>query len=625
MKPMKPLLSASLMLSVLAPMSALAAVNTWTNASGDFRWNNDDLAAEGRNWTLISPSPVDSSPQPIWIDGDDAVFGAAGVGAISVDTSNGVRNLTVNAAGYSFSGPNSGSALVFTGTTPTLTVNADINLGVRFEGTDGLTFQGTSPITLTRRNSYTGTTNILNGTVILNASGTTSGGSFGSHAIGGDNSATVINVSNGATLKYFNALNPVGPENLRAPNGQLQNQVTLNLAAGATYDLAGDDNQNNMPVPEGLGTVTNSSPYARAVLKIGILAPNTTKTVGAVLQDGGPLITSVVSGKTGYRLDVDFQSGNSDGNVVEFTGANTYTGSTRNANGTIRFSGAGKWGTPVNTGVPATSSPANTIICSSGSTELRFDLNGTNQITGSIVGTGGVFANNAAGTNSTLIVGGANFTTPYGTIGQGLTNNTSNSNTQNPWPNSGGAPTMVNGWLTNGTNNGKITDNTTFTGGKMALTKVGTGTIIFNTAASDYSGPTTIYEGILRFTSVAAPSPKSSIRIFTPGVLQLDHAGTKNVNALYINGVKQAAGGPYSASTHPGFITGSGEVTVVEVNPDETPVLSISTGATTATVIWTGFGMLQESTDLVTWTDLPNASTPYTAPLAGPKRFYRLR
>jgi hypothetical protein len=63
----------------------------------------------------------------------------------------------------------------------------------------------------------------------------------------------------------------------------------------------------------------------------------------------------------------------------------------------------------------------------------------------------------------------------------------------------------------------------------------------------------------------------------------------------------------------------------VEVNPDETPVLSISTGATTATVIWTGFGMLQESTDLVTWTDLPNASTPYTAPLAGPKRFYRLR
>jgi hypothetical protein len=120
----------------------------------------------------------------------------------------------------------------------------------------------------------------------------------------------------------------------------------------------------------------------------------------------------------------------------------------------------------VNTGVPATRSPQNTVIWSGGPTELRFDFNGTNQITGSIVGTGGVFANNAAGTNSTLTVGGANFRTPYGTIGQGLTNNTTNSNTQNPWPNSGGTPATVNGWLTNGTNNGKITDNTIGTGGR---------------------------------------------------------------------------------------------------------------------------------------------------------------
>lgn len=582
-------------------LAADAASNTWNYSAGARNWDNATA-----NW---------SSPT-IWSNGDDAFFGPTGSGAVAIVGGVSANSMMVAAGGYSFTG----GPLLLTGTAG-ITPNANVTLGAVIAGSDGLNLFGNSVMTITAKNTYSGTTNIASGTVILNAAGTTAAGSYGSHAIGNDNSATVINVNTGATLKYFNALDGTGTGNLRATNGQIHNQTTLNLGPGAVFDLAGDDNQNNMPVPEGVGIICNSSPYARAVLKIGMATP-VVKVIGGVIQDGGPLATSVVAGKVSYRMDVDLQTGSSNGNIIVLAGANTYLGSTRNSNGTIQFSGVGKWGTPVNTGVPDTSSPQNTIICSSGNpNELRFDFNGTNQITGSIVGTGGGFANNAAGTNSTLIVGGANFSTPYGTIGQSTTGTTTNGNTQNPWPNTGGAPT--------GTNNGnpisgKITDNTTGSGGKMGLTKVGTGTITFHTAISDFSGPTTIYAGILRWSTVGAPSPNSSIRIYTPGVLQLDYTGTRNVNGLYINAVKQLAG-TYDATTSPGFITGPGQITVSEVHADEVPTLEIANAGTDAALAWTGFGILQESADLVTWTDLYDAETPYVTPLGATKKFFRIK
>ena len=602
MKRKLPLITLSLLGLNLA--TGVAAVNTWTNAAANGLWD-----AASNNWTAPTA----------WANGNDAVFSATGTGVVSISSGISAVGITIGAPGYSFTG----GPLTLTGTA-TITANENFTMGAVIQGSDGLLVQGNSAMTLTAKNTFSGNTNILGGTVILNAAGTSNSGSYGNHAIGNDGSATVVFVGNGATLKYFNALNPVGPDNTRAPNGQIHNQATLLLDETGVFDLAGDDNQNNMPVPEGYGIITNSSPYARAVLKMGVAAGGTTKVIRGIIQDGAPLITSVVSGKTGYRTDIDFQTGSSNGNVIEFTGANTYTGSTRNSNGTIKFTGAGRWGTPLNTGVPATSSPANTIICSAGSaSELRFDFNGTNQITGSIVGTGGGIANNAAGTNSTLIVGGANFSTPYGTIGQGLTGNTTNGNTQNPWPNTGNAPPA--GRVENGNpTTGRITDNTTGSGGKMALTKVGTGTITFHTGVSDFSGPTTIFDGILRLSAVAAPSPNSTVRINSPGKLQLDFIGAKLVNGLYLNGVKQPAG-IYDATSSPAFITGPGQISVFEVHADIEPTLEIFEGDPDAMLIWTGFGLLQESTDLTNWKDLPNAQNPYQVPFSLEKKFYRLR
>jgi hypothetical protein len=40
---------------------------------------------------------------------------------------------------------------------------------------------------------------------------------------------------------------------------------------------------------------------------------------------------------------------------------------------------------------------------------------------------------------------------------------------------------------------------------------------------------------------------------------------------------------------------------------------------------WFGTGLLQESTNLTIWTDLPNALSPYIAPIASPNRFYRVK
>jgi len=43
------------------------------------------------------------------------------------------------------------------------------------------------------------------------------------------------------------------------------------------------------------------------------------------------------------------------------------------------------------------------------------------------------------------------------------------------------------------------------------------------------------------------------------------------------------------------------------------------------TLQWAGGGILQHSTDLRTWTDVPNAASPFHLDAMGPGEFYRIR
>ena len=56
------------------------------------------------------------------------------------------------------------------------------------------------------------------------------------------------------------------------------------------------------------------------------------------------------------------------------------------------------------------------------------------------------------------------------------------------------------------------------------------------------------------------------------------------------------------------------------------PTLTATVSGGSITIQWSGVGVLQQSSDLVDWTDLPAATSPYTAQVsASPKKFYRVR
>src|SRR5690606_35383938 len=138
--------------SLLAGASvATAADNLWTNGAADFVWDGSSA-----NWT----SPTS------WVNGDDAVFGASGIGTISLGAGVSANSLTFNSAGYSLGG----TGLTLTGAS--VTAAADATISAPLGGSAGLTKAGGAILTLSGENTYSGTTLIQNGTLnAANASG----------------------------------------------------------------------------------------------------------------------------------------------------------------------------------------------------------------------------------------------------------------------------------------------------------------------------------------------------------------------------------------------------------------------------------------------------------------------
>ena len=553
-----------------------AGPNRWTNQpAANFLWNQSSP-----NW--LAPG--------LWTDGSDAIFTETGAGPIVVDAPVTARDLFFAAPGYSLSSTNGSSLLLSEpaeGRDPVISCHAPATIALEIAGSDGLSLRGSADLMLAGLNTYSGGTRILSGTVTMKSP--TTGNNAGPFAID-----AVDAIEPGATLRYFNALDPALPyttnSNLRSPNGQLYRYSRL-VMTGGTFDLNGDDNQNQMPAPSGTGIITNNSPLARAVLKIGAPAGSVT-TFSGIIQNGnnGNMVVSVVPAsataqKQGYRTDIDLAAMDASATFV-LDNANTYSGFTRIGSGLLTFTSRGRWGVPVNTGDPITSSPTGSIICNGNLGDLRVDFNGTSQITGGLSGNGGVFANNRDDTLSILTVGGANL-----------------SNTA--WPTGGGGQ------------NGRIADNTNGGTGRVGLTKTGTGTIGLPTAQLTYSGPTRIEQGILEFTATGAPSPNSAIDIANGAQLRLSYSGNRPVAGFSINGVSLPAGTIVSATTHPNAISGPGSIAISGI--------SIAAGNGTVTVTWAGSGTLEESTDLQSWTEVPGAVSPLTRAASEARRYFRLR
>ena len=553
-------------------------INTWNNASTDSLWNGTSA-----NWTLPTT----------WVDDNDAIFGATGIGAVTVSTSVAAHNLTFNSAGYTIGG-NAGTVLTLNGSTPTVTVNAagaNIPLNLPIVGTQGLTINGTSTsaLTLGGSNTFSGGTFVRSGTLILNAVGVNVSGA--NYAVD-----TIQAIDTEATVKIgtFND----GTTNIPPADGQL---IRLNGAgvlhlSGGTFDDNGDNGKLTYPPPTGTGTILNSSPYIQANLTLQGTDGATYEFDGQI-KDGGPLVAT--SQGTGYAQFVNLNKG---GYTMILGGSNSFTGYLRfgtSPSQKVILTNNGTLGYP---------SP---IYCQARQIILNqgiIDLNGTSQKAGYVYsGNDGLssITNSAHGTTSTLTV-------CY--------------NTTNLVP-------YISGAFIRGLRCALLDDPTT--GGTLALTKEGVGVQALGTQSGDgstfannYHGDTTVNNGTLQVLYSGAISSNSAYRLnTTQGNLKLDYAGTANVKQLYINGVEMP-NGVYGSSTAP--ITGTGFIQIA--GSTARPILTSTATGGSLTFSWPG-GVgnfkLQSQTNSLTgiWHDYPGGgSNPMSVPIssANGSVFFRL-
>jgi autotransporter-associated beta strand protein len=289
--------------AVLACQQVRAAVVTWDSDPGTINpqdgsgtWDNLNL----NNWWDGVGNVQWNSANP-----DSAVFGSASgaAGTVTLATNIAVANLTFSPAGsgnYMITG--AGNTLTLSGTTISGTSSATLN--VNLAGTTGLATTNTGTIRLGGANTYSGTTSVTGGTLLLDSVGAlgnstqitsgTSGGAIGSLLVNVPD-ATSVTIGSGKTVTIFgsgianfgalrgadSSLNTwagnvvVGSTGSRISGG---NNGTLNVTGviSGTNTLIFSRNTNATTVLSAVNTYTgdtqlfNSVPGSTATLRIGV-------------------------------------------------------------------------------------------------------------------------------------------------------------------------------------------------------------------------------------------------------------------------------------------------------------------------------------------------------------------
>lgn len=136
---------------------------------------------------------------------------------------------------------------------------------------------------------------------------------------------------------------------------------------------------------------------------------------------------------------------------------------------------------------------------------------------------------------------------------------------------------------------GRLRDNGTANGRILALTKVGTGTLTL-TAINDYTGNTTISNGVLALSGTGAISVSTNITVVSPGVLDVSALTTAwspatAAQTLFGNGVVTGAVAMTTGTISPGFsgsigtLSFSNNVSIDGTSGTATNLLKLSSGA----------------------------------------------
>lgn len=322
----------------------LAADQTWTNGASNFQWNDASL-----NWSGAA-----------WTDGNNAIFGSTGAGAVTVSGTQTVGNMTFSAGGYSFSG----GTLEFNGASNTIDTGSDdvtISSAISFLSGGGISKSGTGKLTINSNITYAGSGQTIGNT----------GNNSGIIEIAGGNIHLTDVRIRGFGLN--SSINITGGTIVLDGTNATRGLVTggggaINISGGTVSSnsvLIGNGSAGSMTVSGTAAvTVTGSN-----VVQVGAGASAAT----AVLNLNGGTLTA-------YRISSSFSSGNSSGIT------------TINLNGTtIKASGDNlNWISPFNdAGNNSTSSRINVLAGGA-----IFDSNGSNvrifrNLTGS-AGDGGI-------------------------------------------------------------------------------------------------------------------------------------------------------------------------------------------------------------------------------------------
>ena len=637
MKTYRLLIAASLMLAALGPLQTHAADKTWTGASGD-------------GWDLTTANWTGSA----WADGDNAIFGGGGGPLVNVSNTVSPATMTFSTANYVIFSPTNGTNLTLNGAASITNNATGTSIETTIGGSGTVDYVGTGDLTLRGNttgfhlaggiagsgNTNTGETFIRSGTVILSVTNRATTGNKDNLDNHGTEWAVagVGAVDAGATLKignFYGGLDSTNAANYYlVPRGQIKETGHI-IMSGGTLDLNGDNNLQRYPAVLGTGYIVNSSPYIRAVLKVDTKdnVYGQTLTNGCIIGDPNPVVLSAI-GQIAHEIDMDV--GNGAPVTWYFTGANTFLGSWRIANGgcVVRFTQNGGMG-----GVNALITP-NTIRINGNSPANRLDLWGTSQTTGGFAGnansTGGIVCNDNPGTLSILTIGAADlglaalppFTTNVGTF----------SNPTNRTFTPGGGST----W------NGAFVDNTGV-GGTLGVTKIGTNIAQF-IGSWNISGPLVVSNGVLNLVPGAGgnafiPVLNGPVRLYNSGnpclgLVTLAGNAVIPVPALYLNGVPQT-NGLYGSI---GNTAGAAQVTaisnggtpngdVLQVH-DFQPPMTVTNNGTSLDISWPYVTYkLQSQTNALsvgitsTWYDYPGGgSSPVNVPIdqSQPTVFFRL-
>lgn len=451
--------------------------------------------------------------------GSDSNLGAVN-GTVSVSSAtNGSTSVTLTTANSNTSGLASGDVLLGqvissistngTGTTVTLasaytgtSITSATNVGYVGGGSidlNGGTLEATGTFTLGETNT-TGVTSVRNRNIGLGDKGgsidvtngntlTVTGvisGSTGASATSGafnkvDSGTLTLSGSAGNTNVFLN--NMAGETILNNTSGIAASMVTItggtvqlgtaannnqttNLAVnGGTFDLNGNNDTNStIAILNGTGgTITNTS-GSTATLYIGNGGATYTDTLS---------IASIISGAT----NINIQGASASTRVVNFSGADTYTGTTTIGAGTLDIVGAGQLGSG--------SYAAN--ITDNGS--LIYGSSASQTLGGTISGTGSFTQNGTA----TVTLQGANIYSGGTTITTGAINvaNSSGSATGSSAVNVNGTSTSSYGTLTGGSgaaNGGTLTPTVFYTNTPtLANYATGVGVISGSVTLNQYS------------------------------------------------------------------------------------------------------------------------------------------